>query len=102
MIRERIPGRSHGERQLVWRERMPGVRPHLATRMRGWQRINSQVQNAWNFSGTLLSFDAERDRNFLEPEVSADERRERRHGPAGRAGENCAQRLGLFVVCTLI
>src|ERR1700730_9514081 len=102
VIAERIPGRAYGERQLVGAHRMAGVCPYLAARMRRRQWINRQVQNARDFRRTLLAVDAISDRDLLHSEVLADQRRERRHGPAGSAGKDRAQRLGLLVVGALI
>src|ERR1700730_1079132 len=102
VIAERIHGRAYGERQLVGAHRMAGVCPYLAARMRRRQWINRQVQNTRDFRRTLLAVDAISDRDLLHSEVLADQRRERRHGPAGSAGKDRAQRLGLLVVGALI
>jgi hypothetical protein len=48
--------------------------------------------------GTLLAFDTECDRDLAHPEVLANQRRERRHGPAGSAGKDRAKCLGLLVI----
>src|SRR6516225_5665013 len=55
VIAERIPGRSHGERQFVGADWMAYVRPHFPARMRGWQRINRHMQDVWDFRRSLLT-----------------------------------------------
>ena len=46
---ERVPYCSYSESQLVGADRMAGIGPHLAARMRSRERIDAHVQGAGNF-----------------------------------------------------
>src|SRR6516165_3797881 len=85
VIAERIPGRSHGERQFVGADWMAYVRPHLPALMCGWQWIDRHVQNVRDFRRSLLAVNPIRDRHLLHPEVFGNQRRESRHRTAGGA-----------------
>src|SRR6516225_8084975 len=91
VIAERIPGRSHGERQFVGADWMAYVRPHFPARMRGWQWIDRHVQNVRDFRRSLLAVNPIRDRHLLHPEVFGNQRRESRHRAARGTGEDRPQ-----------
>lgn len=55
---------SYRESQLVGADRMAGVRPHLAARIRSRERIDVHVQGSRNFRGPLLAVDPIGDRDF--------------------------------------
>src|SRR5215472_8825666 len=102
MIAERASRRPYGECYFFRANRITGISPHLSARMHCWQRINGHVQDVRDFRRSLLAIDLIGDRHLFRSEVLADEWRDGRYRPTSGAGEDRAERLGLFIVSAFI
>src|SRR5215472_17320660 len=102
MIAERASRRPYRECYFVRANRIAGISPHLPTRMHCWERINRHVQDVRDFRRSLLAVDLIGDLHLFRSEILADEWRDGRYRPTRGAGEDRAERLGLFVVCAFI
>ena len=102
MIAERASWRPYGECYFLGADGIAGTNPYLPTRMHGWQRINRHVQDVWDFRRPLLAFDLIGDRHLFRSEILADEWCEGRYRPASGAGEDRAERVGLFIISAFI